>query len=197
MLSKQKKAIANNLFNSEEANCRYSCDDDTLRIFLDEKTHLQNKEIDTVSIWKVKDGNKEASIIFNKINSLDVVALISIVDNKEGIAYATIKQTPTNMYVYYGEEVIGYDINNCNSNTVINIMEDYFNKNNMLKNNMEVVLKIVKTDIDEVFSLMHNQKQAYLDNLEHSLNNINARYLMDSEKVKRMIRTVNNYSENN
>lgn len=198
MLSKHKQIIENHVLNSGMANSGYSYEasEDTLIIFLDEKTFLQNSEIDNISTWNIKEGSKDSTITFNKINSLDVVALIAITDNETNTVYATIKQTPTNLYVYCDDKVIGYDINNCSADTIINIMEDYFNKNNMLKNNSNDVLSIIKTDVNEIFALMYNKKQDYLDNLEYNLNNINAQYLMDSEKVKKMIKTVNKYSSN-
>ena len=198
MLPKHKKIIENHVLNGDMANSRYlyEANEDTLNICLDKKTFIQNCEIDNISTWNVKEGSKDSKILINKMNNLDVVALIVIADNETNTVYATIKQTPTDLYVYCNDKVIRYDINNCNADTLINIMEDYFNKNNMLKNNSDVVLSIIKTDINEIFALMYNNKQDYLDNLEYNLNIINAKYLMDSEKVKKMIRTVNKYSSN-
>ena len=74
----------------------------------------------------------QISIIINKINTLDVVAMIAIVDcNKASL---TIKQTPTNMYISYNDNAIGYDINKVSADLIVNIIEDYLNKKRLLSN---------------------------------------------------------------
>lgn len=204
MLEKHKKLIENYFFNKREvndantmegSNNNYSFEvcGNELKIKVDDNTNIKNSDNGDINIWYIKEGNSQASIVINKVDSLDVVAMIAIIDPNNN-AYVTIKQTPTNLYISYSDQSIGYDVNSVNSNLIINIIEDYFNKNKIFnKINKREILNFIRVDIDDIFITMDYNKDNYINELNHQLNNINANYVIDSENIKRKLKTINSY----
>lgn len=204
MLEKHKKLIENYALDKNEENnsnvdidrndSYYSFDvfNNELKINLDEKIIIKNIDNNDINIWQINNKDMQISIIINKINTLDVVAMIAIVDcNKASL---TIKQTPTNMYISYNDNAIGYDINKISADLIVNIIEDYLNKKRLLSNvyTMEI-LRFIRIDIDEIFATIEKNKEKYIDSLNHQLNNLNAKYIMESEKLKKKIKIIKNY----
>ena len=163
-----------------------------LNINMNENITLKNIDNNDINIWKIKEGNRESSIIINKVNSLDVVAMIAIIDCNK--AFLTIKQTPTNMYISYNDESIGYNINKVSRDLIINIIEDYFNKKRFLCNiNKSDIFKFIRVDIDDIFTTIEKNKEYYINNLNHQLNNLNAKYVIESKKIKKKLKTIKDY----
>lgn len=163
-----------------------------LNINMNENITLKNIDNNDINIWKIKEGNRESSIIINKVNSLDVVAMIAIIDCNK--AFLTIKQTPTNMYISYNDESIGYNINKVSRDLIINIIEDYFNKKRFLCNiNKSDIFKFIRVDIDDIFTTIEKNKEYYINNLHHQLNNLNAKYVIESKKIKKKLKTIKDY----
>ena len=208
MLEKHKKLIEGFILNrTNEVNNVYSMIgsnnysfeilNNELVINIDDNTVLSNTDNGVISIWNIKDGHNETSLIINKIDNLDVVAMIAIVDCNNNLANVTIKQTPTNMYISYIDETIGYDINQCDGDLIVNIIEDYFNKKNLLVGkNKEDIFKFIRIDTDEIFNILYNNKDKYINNLNRELNNLNASYVIESEFIKKKLKTISNYKSN-
>ena len=98
--------------------------------------------------------------------------------------------------VSYSDESIGYDINKCRPDFIINIIEDYFNKKGSLSdNNKRNILNLIKVDIDEIFSILYHNKNNYINDLEHQLNSVKASYVMESESIKRKLKVINGYKK--
>ena len=206
MLEKHKFLIENKIINNEINNYNPLRGDDDyysfevfnneLKVIIDNDTILSNNDDGIISVWNIKKEYDNTSIMINKINSLDVVAMIAIIDCTNKLVNVTIKQTPTNMYVSYSDESIGYDINKCRPDFIINIIEDYFNKKGSLSdNNKRNILNLIKVDIDEIFSILYHNKNNYINDLEHQLNSVKASYVMESESIKRKLKVINGYKK--
>lgn len=208
MLEKHKNLIENYFLNNREVSDAYimvgSNNDYSFEVFgnelkikVDGNTSITNVDNGSINIWNIKEGDSKASILINKVDSLDVVAMIAIIDSNNN-AYVTIKQTPTNMYISYGDKSIGYYINNVNSETIINIIEDCLNKKGFLVNtNKRNILDFIRVDIDDIFITMNYNKENYINELNHQLNNINANYVMESESIKKKLKVINGYKCSN
>ena len=55
------------------------------------------------------------------------------------------------------------------------------------------ILRFIRIDIDEIFATIEKNKEKYIDSLNHQLNNLNAKYIMESEKLKKKIKIIKNY----
>ncbi len=208
MLEKYKKIIEKNILNGTHVNDTYSMIGsgngysfkvvgNELKIISNDNVVLENINDSNISVWKIENDIKKISIIINKVDSLDVVAMIAIVDCNNDLANVSIKQTPTNLYISYDEESIGYDVNSCSADLIINIMEDYFNKKGLLNGkSKEDIFNFIRIDIDEIFTILNSNKNNYINDLEHQLNNLSANYVMESEKIKRKINTLHGYETN-
>ncbi len=208
MLEKHKKLIEKNILNGTQVNDTYSMIGsengysfkvvgNELKIISNDNVVLENINDSNISVWKIENDIKKISIIINKVDSLDVVAMIAIVDCNNDLANVSIKQTPTNLYISYDEESIGYDVNSCSADLIINIMEDYFNKKGLLNGkSKEDIFNFIRIDIDEIFTILNSNKNNYINDLEHQLNNLSANYVMESEKIKRKINTLHGYETN-
>ncbi len=208
MLEKYKKIIEKNILNGTQVNDTYSMIGsgngysfkvvgNELKIISNDNVVLENINDSNISVWKIENDIKKISIIINKVDSLDVVAMIAIVDCNNDLANVSIKQTPTNLYISYDEESIGYDVNSCSADLIINIMEDYFNKKGLLNGkSKEDIFNFIRIDIDEIFTILNSNKNNYINDLEHQLNNLSANYVMESEKIKRKINTLHGYETN-
>lgn len=208
MLEKHKKLIEKNILNGTHVNDTYSMIGsgngysfkvvgNELKIISNDNVVLENINDSNISVWKIENDIKKISIIINKVDSLDVVAMIAIVDCNNDLANVSIKQTPTNLYISYDEESIGYDVNSCSADLIINIMEDYFNKKGLLNGkSKEDIFNFIRIDIDEIFTILNSNKNNYINDLEHQLNNLSANYVMESEKIKRKINTLHGYETN-
>lgn len=190
MLDKHKNIINNYFLTKHDDNYYFEVCGNELKIIIDNNTCVKNIDENSVNVWKIHEGNRDATIIINKINSLDVVAMIAIIDLNNN-AYVTIKQTPTNMYISYNDDSIGYDINKLSSDLIINIIEGYLNKRRLLCNvNKNDIFKFIRVDIDDIFITIENNKEKYIHNLKHQLNNLNEKFVIDSEKIKEKIKTI-------
>lgn len=208
MLEKHKKIIEKNILNGTHVNDTYSMIGsengysfkvvgNELKIISNDNVVLENINDSNISVWKIENDIKKISIIINKVDSLDVVAMIAIVDCNNDLANVSIKQTPTNLYISYDEESIGYDVNSCSADLIINIMEDYFNKKGLLNGkSKEDIFNFIRIDIDEIFTILNSNKNNYINDLEHQLNNLSANYVMESKKIKRKINTLHGYKTN-
>lgn len=208
MLEKHKKLIEKNILNGTQVNDTYSMIGsengysfkvvgNELKIISNDNVVLENINDSNISVWKIENDIKKISIIINKVDSLDVVAMIAIVDCNNDLANVSIKQTPTNLYISYDEESIGYDVNSCSADLIINIIEDYFNKKGLLNGkSKEDIFNFIRIDIDEIFTILNSNKNNYINDLEHQLNNLSANYVMESEKIKRKINTLHGYKTN-
>ena len=208
MLEKHKKLIEKNILNGTQVDDAYSMigsgNDysfkvvgNELKIISNDNVVLENINDSNISVWRIENDIKKISIIINKVDSLDVVAMIAIVDCNNDLANVSIKQTPTNLYISYDEESIGYDVNSCSADLIINIMEDYFNKKGLLNGkSKEDIFNFIRIDIDEIFTILNSNKNNYINDLEHQLNNLSANYVMESEKIKRKINTLHGYETN-
>lgn len=208
MLEKHKNLIENYFLNNREVSDAYtmvgSNNDYSFEVFsnemkikVDDNTSIKNIDNGNINIWKITEGNLKTSIIINKVDNLDVVALIAVIDENNN-AYVTIKQTPTNTYISYQDELICYYVNNINGATIINIIEDYFNKKGFLVNtNKRNILDFIRVDIDDIFITINNNKNKYIKDLNHELNNINANYVMESENIKKKLKVINSYKYSN
>ena len=208
MLEKHKKLIEKNILNGTQVNDTYSMIGsgngysfkvvgNELKIISNDNVVLENINDSNISVWRIENDIKKISIIINKVDSLDVVAMIAIVDCNNDLANVSIKQTPTNLYISYDEESIGYDVNSCSADLIINIMEDYFNKKGLLNGkSKEDIFNFIRIDIDEIFTILNSNKNNYINDLEHQLNNLSANYVMESEKIKRKINTLHGYETN-
>ena len=208
MLEKHKNLIEKNILNGTIIDDTYSMIGsgngysfkvvgNELKIFGNDNVALENVNDGSISIWKIENDSKRISIIINKVDSLDVVAMIAIVDCNNDLVNVSIKLTPTNLYISYDEDSINYDVNKCNSDLIINTMEDYFNKKGLLNGkSKEDIFNFIRIDIDEIFTILNCNKNNYINNLEHQLNNLSANYVMESEKIKRKINTLHGYETN-
>ena len=115
MLEKHKYIIENKLLNNNEvsnaysmvgSNNNYSFEvlSNELKIKYNNNTVLSNTDDGIISVWKIKEGYDNTALIINKVDSLDVVAIIQIVDCSNNLVNVSIKQTPTNMYISYADE---------------------------------------------------------------------------------------------
>ena len=111
MLDKHKNIIENYMMGKRKvsdsytmvgSNNNYSFEvfNNELKIKLDDCASIRNTDNGNTNYWIIKDNNTQVSIIINKIDSMDVVALISIINEKNN-ADVIIKQTPTNIYISY------------------------------------------------------------------------------------------------
>lgn len=206
MLEKHKKMIEKYILNNNEVNNVYSLVggnnnysfevfNNELKINIDDNTILSNNDDGIISVWNIKEGYNNTALIINRVDSLDVVAIIQIVDCSNNLVNVAIKQTPTNMYISYADESIGYDVNKCNTNFIINIIKDYFNKKRLLRyKNKEDIFNFIRVDIDEIFAILYNNKNNYINNLEHELNSLNASYVIESKSIKRKLKTISSYN---
>ena len=204
MLDKHKNIIENYMMGKRKvsdsytmvgSNNNYSFEvfNNELKIKLDDCASIRNTDNGNTNYWIIKDNNTQVSIIINKIDSMDVVALISIINEKNN-ADVIIKQTPTNIYISYQDKSIGYYINKVNSDTIINIIEDYLNKKRMFSNiNKTDIFNFLKIDIVDIFITINNNKEKYIKNLNYQLNNLNANYVMNSEHIKKKLKTIDGY----
>lgn len=187
----------NNVYSLVGGNNNYSFEvfNNELKINIDDNTILSNNDDGIISVWNIKEGYNNTALIINRVDSLDVVAIIQIVDCSNNLVNVAIKQTPTNMYISYADESIGYDVNKCNTNFIINIIKDYFNKKRLLRyKNKEDIFNFIRVDIDEIFAILYNNKNNYINNLEHELNSLNASYVIESKSIKRKLKTISSYN---
>lgn len=208
MLEKHKKLIEKNILNGTQVDDAYSMigsgNDysfkvvgNELKIISNDNVVLENINDSNISIWNIEKDSKKISTIINKVDSLDVIAMIAIVDCNNDLVNVSIKLTPTNLYISYNEDSISYNVNQCSVDLIINIMEDYLNKKRLLKEkSKEDIFNFIRLDIDEIFTILNSNKNNYINNLEHQLNNLSANYVMEREKIKRKINTLHGYETN-
>ena len=208
MLEKHKKLIEKNILNGTQVDDAYSMigsgNDysfkvvgNELKIISNDNVVLENINDSNISIWNIEKDSKKISTIINKVDSLDVIAMIAIVDCNNDLVNVSIKLTPTNLYISYNEDSISYNVNQCSADLIINIMEDYLNKKRLLKEkSKEDIFNFIRLDIDEIFTILNSNKNNYINNLEHQLNNLSANYVMEREKIKRKINTLHGYETN-
>ena len=199
MLEKHRNLIKKNIFegkindlyvnNGCSKKYTFEVYDNLLKIRKNDLV-LKNTDNNDISVWNINEKGNEVSIIINRVNSVDVAYMIALINtnNKE---HVTLKQTPTDLYVSYLSSSINYELKDCNTNLIMTIIEDYFNKNGFI--NTKDILKFLKEDIDNLFNIMFKNNDAYIESLKHQLNNINANYIMESQKVKRKINLLNDY----
>ena len=155
---------------------------------------ISNSVDNNISNWVIVKKNNKVMININRINSIDVIALISINSSNNNSAVVQIKQTPINLYVSYNDESIGYDVNNYNTDIIISIIEDYLNGNGFSDDNhIKNVLKYISHDIESILNYIYNNKDLYIKYMNKELNNIRANYVIESAKVKKKMRVINNY----
>lgn len=185
MLDKHKKIIEKKLNNK-----KYEVSNSFLRVKLDNNNEITNAIIDNKSIWYVKD----LVVTVDKINIDDCVGLITIASTGE---YIHIKILATEVYVEYNAiNAKKYNINSVNKNLILAIIEDFNNKKCIInRNDLSILLELINDDINELFDLIEENKEDYIDEYNHELNNLRADYVMKENKILKKIKTLNKYSE--
>lgn len=183
MLDKHKKIIEKNLNNK-----KYEVSNNFLRVKLD-NNEITNAIIDNKSIWYVKD----LVVTVDKINTDDCVGLITIASTGE---YIHIKIHATEVYVEYNAiNIKKYGINSINKNIILAIIEDFNNKKGVINcNELSILFELINDDVEELFDLIEENKQDYIDGYKHELNNLRANYVMKENKILKKIKSLNKYS---
>ena len=187
MLEKHKNLIEKNLNNRE-----YRVESNSLKIILDNKKEINNIVVDNKSIWYI--GNLVITV--DRIDIGDSIGLITIA---AGVEFINIKILATEVYVeYQARNVQKYGINSFNLELILNIIEDFNNKRHLInQDELKFLNELINDDIKELFNIIAKNRETYIDEYNHELNNLRAEFVIKEDRLNRKIKSLVMYPHTN
>ena len=79
---------------------------------------------------------------------------------------------------------------------ILNIIEDFNNRRHLInQDELKFLNELINDDIKELFNIIAKNRETYIDEYNHELNNLRADYVMKENKILKKIKTLNKYSE--
>ena len=187
MLEKHKNLIEKNLNNRE-----YRVESNSLKIILDNKKEINNIVVDNKSIWYI--GNLVITV--DRIDIGDSIGLITIA---AGVEFINIKILATEVYVeYQARNVQKYGINSFNLELILNIIEDFNNRRHLInQDELKFLNELINDDIKELFNIIAKNRETYIDEYNHELNNLRAEFVIKEDRLNRKIKSLVMYPHTN
>ena len=187
MLEKHKNLIEKNLNNRE-----YRVESNSLKIILDNKKEINNIVVDNKSIWYI--GNLVITV--DRIDIGDSIGLITIA---AGVEFINIKILATEVYVeYQTRNVQKYGINSFNLELILNIIEDFNNRRHLInQDELKFLNELINDDIKELFNIIAKNRETYIDEYNHELNNLRAEFVIKEDRLNRKIKSLVMYPHTN
>lgn len=187
MLEKHKDLIEKNLNNRE-----YRVESNSLKIILDNKKEINNIVVDNKSIWYI--GNLVITV--DRIDIGDSIGLITIA---AGVEFINIKILATEVYVeYQARNVQKYGINSFNLELILNIIEDFNNRRHLInQDELKFLNELINDDIKELFNIIAKNRETYIDEYNHELNNLRAEFVIKEDRLNRKIKSLVMYPHTN
>ena len=187
MLEKHKNLIEKNLNNRE-----YRVESNSLKIILDNKKEINNIVVDNKSIWYI--GNLVITV--DRIDIGDSIGLITIA---AGVEFINIKILATEAYVeYQARNVQKYGINSFNLELILNIIEDFNNRRHLInQDELKFLNELINDDIKELFNIIAKNRETYIDEYNHELNNLRAEFVIKEDRLNRKIKSLVMYPHTN
>ena len=187
MLEKHKDLIEKNLNNRE-----YMVESNSLKIILDNKKEINNIVVDNKSIWYI--GNLVITV--DRIDIGDSIGLITIA---AGVEFINIKILATEVYVeYQARNVQKYGINSFNLELILNIIEDFNNRRHLInQDELKFLNELINDDIKELFNIIAKNRETYIDEYNHELNNLRAEFVIKEDRLNRKIKSLVMYPHTN